>query len=49
LGLLCLSADEVAVLVEVVVEGGVDGAELLQRLQLPEPQRGPFSSSEGQV
>ena len=49
LGFVCLSADEVAVLVEVVVESGVDGAELLQRLHLPEPHHGPFSSSEGQV
>ena len=37
------------ILIEVVVEGGVDGAELLQGLHLPESQHGPFSSSEGQV
>ena len=46
---LYVSADEVSILIEVVVEGGVDGAELLQRLHLPVPQHCPFSSSEGQV
>jgi len=30
-----------AVLAEVVVEGGVDGAELLLCLHLPEAERGP--------
>jgi len=44
-----VSADELAVLVEVVVEGGVDGAELSQSLDLPEAEHGPFSSSDGQV
>ena len=36
----------VTVLVEVVVKGGVDRAEFLQALHLPEPQHGPLSSSE---
>jgi hypothetical protein len=34
-GLETISADEVAVLVEVVTEGGMDGAEFLQGLGLP--------------
>ena len=45
-GLVGLSADEVAFLVEVVVEGAVDGGELLEGLHLPEPQHRPLSSSE---
>lgn len=48
-GFEIVSADEVAVLVEVVVEGGMDGAELLQRLHLPEAEHGPFSSSKRQM
>jgi len=48
-GFEIVSADEVAVLVEVIVEGGVDGAELLQGLHLPEAEHGPFSPSERQV
>lgn len=42
-------ADEAAVLVEVVVEFGVDGAELLQRPHLPQPPHGPPSTSEWQM
>jgi hypothetical protein len=45
-GFEIVSADEVAVLVEVVVEGGVHGAELLQGFHLPEAEHGSFSSSE---
>jgi len=48
-GLVIVSADEVAILVEGVVEGGVDGAELLQCLHLPEPQHRSLSSSEVQM
>ena len=48
-GLVCLSANEVAILIEVVVEGGVDGAELLQRLHLPEAEHRPFPSPERQM
>ncbi len=38
-----------AILVEVIVEGGVYGAEFLQALHLPEPQHRSFSSPEGLV
>ncbi len=48
-GFEVVSADEVAVLVEVVVEGGVDGAELLQGLHLAEAEHGAFSPSERQM
>lgn len=44
-----ISADEVAILVEVVVEGGMDGAEFLQGLHLAEALHGPLSSSKQQV
>jgi len=36
----------VALLIEVVVEAGVDRGELLQRLHSPKPQHRPLSSSE---
>jgi len=39
---LAVSLGEVAVLVEVVVAGGVDGAEFLQAFHLPEPYEGVF-------
>jgi hypothetical protein len=48
-GVEIVSAGEVTALVEVIVEGGVDGAELLQRPHLPEPQHGPFPSSKWQM
>ena len=38
-----------AFLIEVVVERGVDGRELLKRLHLPEPEHRSLSSSKGQV
>jgi len=47
--LIGLAIDEVAFQVEVIVDAGVDGGELLQRLHLPEALQCPFSSSEGQV
>lgn len=49
LSLVCLSADKAEILVEVVMEGGLDAAELLQGLHLPDAQHGPFLSSEGHV
>jgi hypothetical protein len=48
-GLETISADEVAVLVEVVTEGGMDGAEFLQGLHLAEAWLGPLSSFKRQV
>jgi len=48
-GFEVISADEVAILVEVVVEGGVDRIEFLQGLHLAEPLHGPFSSPKRQV
>jgi hypothetical protein len=47
--LVGLSVDEVAPKVEVVVDVGVDGSKLLERLHLPEPEHRPLSSSERQV
>ncbi len=41
-----VAADEMAFLVEVVVEGEVDGTELLQRLHQSEPEHGLLSPSE---
>ena len=38
-----------ALLVEVIVDIGMDRSEVLQRLHLPEPQHCPLSSPEGQV
>jgi len=38
-----------AILVEVVVEGCVHRAELLQGLHLPKPQHGALSSSDRQM
>jgi hypothetical protein len=43
------SSVEVAVLVEVVVDRGVGGGELLQGLEVPEAGHRTFSSSEGLV
>ena len=42
-----ISTDEVALLIEEVVEGGVDGTEFLQCLHPPKPEHCPLSSSEG--
>jgi hypothetical protein len=42
-------ADEMAILVEVVVEGCVHCAEILQCLHLPKPQHGAFSSSDREM
>ncbi len=44
-----ISVEEVAILVEMVVESGVDGAECLQGLHLPEALHGLLSSSKRQV
>jgi len=44
-----VSAVEVAFLIEVVVDGGVDGSEFLQASHLPEAQHRTFSSSKWQV
>ena len=44
-----LATDEMAFLVEVVGDVGVDRGKFLQGLHLPEPEHCPFSSSEGQV
>ena len=44
-----LTVDEVTFLVEVVVDLGVDGAELLERLHPSEPEHCPLSSSEWRV
>ena len=41
-----VAADEVAFLVEMVVDGGMDCAEFLQRVHSSEPQHGPLSSAE---
>jgi hypothetical protein len=47
--LVGFAIDEVAFLVEVVVETGVNRGEFLQRLHPPKPQHHPFSSSKWQV
>jgi hypothetical protein len=47
--LVLISADEVAVLGEVIMEGGVNGAEFLECLHPPKPQHRPLSSSKGQM
>jgi hypothetical protein len=47
--LVDFTAEEVTFLVEMVVEGRVDRGELLKHPYAPEPQHGPFSSSEGLV
>jgi len=47
--LVCLSINEVAFGVEVIVQAGVNGSEFLQRLHLPEPQHRPLPSSERKV
>ena len=44
--LVVVAADKVTFLVEVIVEGGMDGAKLLQRLHLSEPEHGSLSPSE---
>ncbi|MDB5439627.1 MAG: Subtilase family protein [Caulobacteraceae bacterium] len=44
-----VSADEVALLIEVVADSAVDGGEFLERLHPPKPLHGPLSSSEGLV
>jgi hypothetical protein len=44
-----ISAGEVMFLVEVVVNGGVNGGELLQTSHPPEADHSPFPSSEWQV
>ena len=44
-----ISAGEAAFLVEVVVDGRVDGGELLQTSHAPESLHGTFSSSKRQV
>ena len=43
------SIDEVAFGIEVVLDVGVDGGELLQRLHSSKSEHRPFSSSEGKV
>jgi hypothetical protein len=40
------TADEVALLIEVVLDRGVNGAEFLQRLHPPKPEHRTLSSSE---
>jgi hypothetical protein len=49
LGLAIVSANEVAVLGETVVEDGVDEAGFLLCLYLPETERRPLSSSAWRV
>ena len=44
-----VSADEVAFLIEEVVDRAVDGGEFLKRLHPEKPLHRPFSSSEGLV
>ena len=44
-----VSAVEVAFLVEVVMDGGVDGSEFLQTSHASETQHRSFSSSQGQM
>ena len=41
-----LAIDEVALLGKVIVDGGVDGCELLQRFHLPKSEHRPLSSPE---
>jgi hypothetical protein len=41
-----ISAVEVAVLIEVIVDRGVNGSKLLQGLDVPEPSHRALSSSE---
>jgi hypothetical protein len=47
--LVSLAIDEMAFGIEMVVDGGMDGCELLKRLHLSKPQHRPFPSSEQQV
>ena len=44
--LVVVAADEVTFLVEVIVEGGMDGAKLLQRFHLSEPEHRPLPPPE---
>ncbi len=44
-----VSTVEVAFLIEVVEDGGVDGGEGLQTSHAPETEHGPFSSSQWQM
>ena len=44
--LVVVAADEVTFLVEVIVEGGMDGAELLQRFHPSDSEHCPLSPSE---
>ena len=44
--LVSFAADEVAFLIEVVLDRGVNGAEFLQRLHAPKPEHRMFSPSE---
>jgi hypothetical protein len=44
-----LTIDEMAFVVEMVVDRGVDGSELLERFHLPKSQHGTFTSAEWQV
>ena len=44
-----ISAVEVAVLIEVIVDRGVNGSKLLQGLYVPEFRHRPLSSSKGLV
>jgi len=44
-----ISANEVAFLIQVVVDRAVDGGELLKRLHLSKLLHRPFSSPEGLV
>ena len=48
-GLEYFAGGEVALLVEVVVDGAVYRDEFLQTSHLPEAKHGPFPSSEGEV
>jgi hypothetical protein len=48
-GFEIVSADKVAILVDMIVEGGVNSAEHLQGLHLSEPLHGSFPSSARQV
>jgi len=48
-GLEGLAVHKVAFMSEVVVEGGVNGGELLKALHLPEREHRPLSSSEWQM
>ena len=45
----CLSAGEVAVLIEVVVDRAVEGCEFLQTSHPPEPRHVPFPSSKWEM